>query len=58
MPVLALGADHSFGPKMADDLRFVAADVMSGIITDSGHWVMEGQQQQTIAATVKFIDKD
>lgn len=58
MPVLALGADHSFGPKMADDLRFVAADVTSGIVTDSGHWVMEEQPQQTIAAIVKFIDKD
>jgi pimeloyl-ACP methyl ester carboxylesterase len=58
MPVLAFGADHSFGAQMADDVRFVAADVRSGIITDSGHWVMEEQPQQTIAAIVKFIDKD
>jgi pimeloyl-ACP methyl ester carboxylesterase len=58
MPVLALGADHSFGTQMADDVRFVAADVTGGIITDSGHWVMEEQPQQTTAAIVKFIDKN
>src|SRR4051795_2021513 len=31
MPVLALGADHSFGTQMADDLRFVAGDVTAGV---------------------------
>jgi len=56
MPVLALGADHSFGAQMADDLRFVATNVTGGIITDSGHWVMEEQREQTTAAIVKFID--
>ncbi|TLZ25551.1 MAG: alpha/beta hydrolase [Gammaproteobacteria bacterium] len=30
MPVLALGAEKSFGAAMADDLRFVASDVTSG----------------------------
>jgi pimeloyl-ACP methyl ester carboxylesterase len=29
-----------------------------GIITDSGHWVMEEQREQTTAAIVKFIDKN
>ena len=56
MPVLALGADHSFGAQMADDVRFVATNVTGGIITDSGHWVMEEQREQTTAAIVKFID--
>src|SRR5271168_1360590 len=32
MPVLALGADHSFGAQMADDVRFVATNVTGGII--------------------------
>jgi pimeloyl-ACP methyl ester carboxylesterase len=57
MPVLALGADHSFGTQMADDVRFVATDVTGGIISNSGHWVMEEQLQQTTAAIVGFIDK-
>jgi pimeloyl-ACP methyl ester carboxylesterase len=58
IPVLALGADHSFGSQMADIMRLVATDVTSGIITDSGHWVMEEQPKQTTAAIVKFIDKN
>jgi pimeloyl-ACP methyl ester carboxylesterase len=57
MPVLALGADHSFGTQMADVMRFVATDVIGGVITNSGHWVMEEQPKQTTAAIVDFIDK-
>jgi pimeloyl-ACP methyl ester carboxylesterase len=55
MPVLALGADHSFGTQMAEIMRLVASDVTPGVIADSGHWVMEEQPEQTTAAIVKFI---
>jgi pimeloyl-ACP methyl ester carboxylesterase len=55
MPVLALGADHSFGTQMADIMRLVDDDVSGGIITNSGHWVMEEQPAQTTALIVKFI---
>lgn len=58
IPVLALGADHSFGTQMADIMRLVATDVTGGVITDSGHWVMEEQPKQTTDAIVKFIDKN
>lgn len=57
MPILALGADHSFGTQMADDLRFVATNVTSAVITNSGHWVMEEQPKQTTAAIVDFLGK-
>src|SRR6476620_3543211 len=40
MPVLAIGADKSFGTAQADDLRFVATDVTGIVIPDSGHWLM------------------
>jgi len=40
---------------MADDVRFVADDVTGGIITDSGHWVVEEQREQTTATSVKSI---
>jgi len=36
MPVLAIGAEKSFGTAMADDLRFVATDVTSVVIPNSG----------------------
>ena len=57
MPVLALGADHSFGTQQADIMRLVATNVTSGMIKDSGHWVMEEQPAETTAAIVAFIDK-
>jgi pimeloyl-ACP methyl ester carboxylesterase len=57
MPVLALGGDHSFGTQMADIMRLVADDVAAGVITGSGHWVMEEQPVQTASAIVDFIRK-
>ncbi len=57
MPVLAIGADKSFGAGMADDLRFVASDVTSVVIPNSGHWLMEEQPAATIAAIQTFLDK-
>jgi pimeloyl-ACP methyl ester carboxylesterase len=55
MPVLALGGDHSFGTQMAGIMRLVADDVTAGVITGSGHWVMEEQPAQTTAAIVDFL---
>jgi pimeloyl-ACP methyl ester carboxylesterase len=43
MPVLAVGADKSFGTAQADVLRFVASDVTGQVIANSGHWLMEEQ---------------
>jgi pimeloyl-ACP methyl ester carboxylesterase len=57
MPVLALGADHSFGTQMGDIMNLVASNVTPGVIRDSGHWVMEEQPGETTAAIVEFIDK-
>src|SRR5262249_6147283 len=57
MLVLAIGADKSFGAAMADDVRFVAADVTSAVIADSGHWLMEEQPAATVAAIRAFLDE-
>ncbi len=57
-PILAVGGDHSFGTTMADIMRLVATDVTPDVITNSGHWVMEEQPQQTTAKIVAFIDKN
>jgi pimeloyl-ACP methyl ester carboxylesterase len=55
MPVLAIGAEKSFGSGMADDLRFVASDVTAAVIANSGHWLMEEQPAATIAAIRGFL---
>jgi pimeloyl-ACP methyl ester carboxylesterase len=57
MPVLAIGAEKSFGTQMAADLQFVATDVTGVVIPDSGHWLMEEQPAATIAAIRDFIGK-
>jgi pimeloyl-ACP methyl ester carboxylesterase len=57
MPVLALGAEKSFGAAMADDLRFVASDVTGGIVPKSGHWIMEENPQATVTLVVEFLRK-
>jgi pimeloyl-ACP methyl ester carboxylesterase len=55
MPVLALGGDKSIGAAEADTLRFVAANVTSGIIPASGHWIMDENPKATIALIVNFL---
>jgi pimeloyl-ACP methyl ester carboxylesterase len=55
IPVLALGAEKSFGPGMADELRYVASNVEMGIVPDSGHWIMEENPRGTIALVTGFL---
>jgi pimeloyl-ACP methyl ester carboxylesterase len=57
MPILAIGADHSFGEQQAADLRFVATDVTPFVIKDSGHWIMDEQPGQMVAAVRSFLDQ-
>jgi pimeloyl-ACP methyl ester carboxylesterase len=57
MPILALGAEKSFGVQQADIMRIVGTNVEGGIIANSGHWIMEEQPDQTVKAVSAFIDK-
>ena len=57
MPVLAVGGGKSFGAAMADVVRFVATDVTSVVIPNSGHWLMEEQPASTVAAVRDFLVK-
>jgi pimeloyl-ACP methyl ester carboxylesterase len=57
MPILALGAEKSFGLGMAEDVRFVATNVTSGIVPGSGHWIMEENPQATIRLVTEFLRK-
>jgi pimeloyl-ACP methyl ester carboxylesterase len=43
---------------MGGIMALVAANVTTGVIKDSGHWVMEEQPAQTTAAIVAFIVKE
>jgi pimeloyl-ACP methyl ester carboxylesterase len=58
MPVLAIGGDHSFGASMKTELDAVASDVQGAVIANSGHWIMEEQPQQAIAAITGFLKRE
>jgi pimeloyl-ACP methyl ester carboxylesterase len=59
LPVLALGAEKSFGAGEAEDLRFVAGNVTGnvtgGIVPNSGHWIMEENPKATIKEVTDFL---
>lgn len=57
MPVLAIGAEKSFGSAMADDIRFVATNVQMGIVPHSGHWITEENPQATMALVMEILAK-
>lgn len=55
MPVLAIGGDKSFGPTMAVVARAAATDVQGVVIPRSGHWLMEENPADTVAAVSAFL---
>ncbi len=55
MPVLAIGGSASYGAALAVELGYVAKDVKSVTIADSGHWLMEEQPKATMAAITAFL---
>jgi pimeloyl-ACP methyl ester carboxylesterase len=57
IPVLAIGAEKSFGSGQAELMRAVATNVQMGIVPHSGHWVMEENPDATMALVVEFLSK-
>ena len=57
MPILALGAEKSFGAQQAAIMREVGTNVEGGIIANSGHWIMEEQPDATVKAVRNFLEK-
>jgi pimeloyl-ACP methyl ester carboxylesterase len=57
MPILALGAEKSFGLGMAKVLRYAASNVRAGIVPDSGHWIMEENPRATVRLVTEFLRK-
>ncbi|HEY0796110.1 MAG TPA: alpha/beta hydrolase, partial [Acidisarcina sp.] len=57
MPVLAVGADHSFGEFTAKNARNVATNVEAVMIEDCGHFVNEEQPDALAKAMLAFLAK-
>jgi quercetin dioxygenase-like cupin family protein len=56
MPVLAVGGEKSFGPLQAVIMRHVATNVREGVVTGSGHWLMEERPAYTVTLIRNFLD--
>ncbi|HEY4076221.1 MAG TPA: alpha/beta hydrolase [Rhizomicrobium sp.] len=57
VPVLALGAEKSYGMTMKADLDQVATNVKGGVVPDSGHWVMEENPAAVTQLVAEFLSK-
>jgi pimeloyl-ACP methyl ester carboxylesterase len=55
MPLLAVGGEKSFGTTMAEVMRAAATDVREGVVSASGHWIMEENPQATITLVRGFL---
>ena len=57
MPVLGIGGEATFGPKIGAVMRCVADDVEDVIIPDCGHWITEEQPAATTKLVVDFLHR-
>jgi pimeloyl-ACP methyl ester carboxylesterase len=55
IPVFAIGAEKFFGKNMADHMQCAASNVMSGIVPDSGHWIMQENPEASIKLVTDFL---
>ncbi len=55
IPVLALGGEHRWGPRIVAMLEEFATNVSGGSIADCGHWVPEERPAETADAILQFL---
>lgn len=52
---LAIGGEKSFGPMMAVVAKAAGTNVQGVVIHNVGHWVMEENPTDTVAAVLDFL---
>jgi pimeloyl-ACP methyl ester carboxylesterase len=55
IPVLSIGGDKSLGDALGAQAKLVAPDATVVVLKDTGHWILEERQDETIAALVRFL---
>jgi pimeloyl-ACP methyl ester carboxylesterase len=55
IPVLSIGGEKSLGEALGAQVKLVATDPTVIVIKNAGHWIMEEQQAETIAALERFL---
>jgi pimeloyl-ACP methyl ester carboxylesterase/quinol monooxygenase YgiN len=54
-PTLAVGAEHSFGAAVADNLRHAASNLQSALIEGCGHYVSEERPRELARLLLTFF---
>ena len=55
MPLLAIGGEKSQGIPLGAQAKLVGTDVTVIVLKNAGHWILEEQQAETIAALDRFL---
>ena len=55
MPLLSIGGDKSLGQELGQQAKLVANDPTVVVLKNTGHWVLEENQLETMDALVKFL---
>lgn len=55
MPVLAIGGEKANGEVLGEQMKLVATDAKMVVLKNTGHWVMEENPKETIAALMNFL---
>jgi len=55
MPVWAVGGEHSMGLGPFEQFQHLAGTVQGGVISNSGHWVIEEQPAQIVTELEAFL---
>jgi pimeloyl-ACP methyl ester carboxylesterase len=55
IPVLSIGGEKANGEALAAQAKLVASDVTVIVLKNTGHWIMEERQQETIDALTRFL---
>jgi len=55
MPVLAIGGEQANGALLGRQMKLVAADANVVVLNNTGHWVLEENAEETMAALLAFL---
>ena len=55
IPVLTIGGDKSLGIVLGQQAKLIASDATVIVLKNTGHWVLEENQKETIDALLKFL---
>jgi pimeloyl-ACP methyl ester carboxylesterase len=57
MPVASIGGEKANGTALGAQMRLISANPTVVIIKNSGHWMMEEQPEETMAAVIQALEQ-